>query len=123
MKWCFTSACSVRLLKRNYTAKATTKVYCKTKIQSRNARRTIEITGRKNTSIMKNRKLKLAGMIMSYCSFLDSPPPLPATALFPVVAVAVVVEVETPCSFSPFFSVFFLFFAIEEAGNQDRMIR
>jgi hypothetical protein len=63
---------------------------------------------------MKNRKLKSAGMITSYCSFLDSPPPPPATAPFPVVVVevVVVVSVETPSSF-----------VFEDAGNQDRMIR
>ena len=62
-------------------------------------------------------------MITSYCSFLDSPPPPPpATAPFPVVVVVVVVvvavvvvvvlAVETPCSF-----------VVEDAENQDRMIR
>ena len=72
---------------------------------------------------MKNRKLKSAGMITSYCSFLDSPPPPPATAPFPVVVavvvavvvvvvVVVVSAVETPCSFGG-----------EDAENQDRMIR
>ncbi len=68
---------------------------------------------------MKNRKLKSAGMIKSYCSFLDSaPPPPPATAPFPEVVVevvavvsvvVVVLAVETPCSF-----------VVEDAENQDR---
>ncbi len=93
--------------------------------------RTNEITERKNTSIMKNRKLKSAGIIVSYRSFLDSPIP-PAASLLPVVVVESVVEsaavvvavvesvvesaavvVRTPC---PGLSG-------EDVENQDRMIR